>query len=34
VTIPGLAILTVSLVGNRLGDWLRDLLDPRLKNIR
>ncbi|MGD9890536.1 MAG: ABC transporter permease [Dehalococcoidia bacterium] len=34
VTIPGLAILTVSLVGNLLGDWLRDLLDPRLKNIR
>jgi peptide/nickel transport system permease protein len=34
VTIPGLAILTVSLVGNLLGDWLRDLLDPRLKNVR
>jgi peptide/nickel transport system permease protein len=34
VTIPGLAILIVSLVGNLLGDWLRDLLDPRLKNVR
>ncbi len=34
VTIPGLAILTVSLVGNLPGDWLRDLLDPRLKNVR
>ncbi len=34
VTVPGLAILTISLCGNLLGDWLRDALDPRLKNVR
>ena len=30
-TIPGLAILTVSLSGNLIGDWLRDYLDPKLR---
>ena len=29
VTFPGLAILTVSLAFNLLGDGLRDVLDPR-----
>jgi len=24
----------VSLVANFMGDWLRDALDPRLKNLR
>ena len=30
-TFPGLAILTVSLSGNLIGDWLRDFLDPKLR---
>jgi peptide/nickel transport system permease protein len=34
VTVPGLAILIISLAGNLLGDWLRDALEPRLKNVR
>jgi peptide/nickel transport system permease protein len=29
VTMPGLAILTVSLAFNLFGDALRDILDPR-----
>lgn len=32
--IPGVAILLVSLSGNLAGDWLRDALDPRLRNVR
>ena len=31
VGMPGFAILTVSLVANLLGDWVRDWLDPRLR---
>jgi peptide/nickel transport system permease protein len=34
IAIPGLAILLISLSGNLLGDWLRDALDPRLRNAR
>ena len=34
IWMPGLAILLVSLTGNLMGDWLRDLLDPRLRNLR
>jgi peptide/nickel transport system permease protein len=34
ITVPGLAILLISLVGNLLGDWLRDALDPHLRNAR
>src|SRR5262249_32428563 len=34
VWVPGLAILLVSLAGNMLGDWLRDALEPRLRNVR
>jgi peptide/nickel transport system permease protein len=34
VTIPGLAILVVSLTSNLLGDWCRDALDPHLRHAR
>jgi peptide/nickel transport system permease protein len=30
---PGLAILLMVLSGNLLGDWLRDRLDPTLKQV-
>lgn len=30
-TLPGIAIITLVLSINILGDWLRDLLDPRIK---
>jgi ABC-type dipeptide/oligopeptide/nickel transport system permease subunit len=33
-TFPGLAILFASLGMNLLGDWLRDVLDPRLRRSR
>lgn len=32
-TIPGLAITAVVLGTNLFGDWLRDYLDPQLRNI-
>lgn len=32
--LPGIAILLVSLSGNMAGDWVRDALDPRLRNVR
>lgn len=31
VAVPGLAILAVALSGNLFGDWLRDRLDPHLR---
>lgn len=34
VTIPGIAIITISLVVNIFGDWLRDALDPQLRRAR
>ncbi len=34
IWMPGLALLTISLTGNLMGDWLRDILDPRLRNVR
>ena len=34
VTVPGIAIITISLVVNIFGDWLRDSLDPQLRNVR
>ena len=34
IWMPGIAILLVSLTGNLMGDWLRDTLDPRLRNLR
>lgn len=33
-TFPGLAIMLASLGMNLLGDWLRDVLDPRLRRAR
>jgi ABC-type dipeptide/oligopeptide/nickel transport system permease subunit len=33
-TFPGLAIMLTSLGMNLLGDWLRDVLDPRLRRAR
>ena len=29
-----LSLLLISLTGNLMGDWLRDELDPRLRNVR
>ena len=34
IWLPGLALLTISLTGNLMGDWLRDRIDPRLRNLR
>jgi peptide/nickel transport system permease protein len=31
--LPGLAILLVVLAFNVLGDWLRDTLDPKLRQL-
>ena len=33
-TIPGIAIFTVGLAANLLGDGLRDTLDPRMRGAR
>jgi len=33
-TYPGLAIMISSLGMNLLGDWLRDVLDPRLRRVK
>jgi ABC-type dipeptide/oligopeptide/nickel transport system permease subunit len=33
-TFPGLAIMISSLGMNLLGDWLRDVLDPRLRRVK
>ena len=32
-TIPGLAILVVVMASNIFGDWLRDTLDPKLRQL-
>ena len=32
--VPGITIMLVALVGNLLGDWLRDYLDPTLRNVQ
>ncbi|MBI4251169.1 MAG: ABC transporter permease, partial [Candidatus Tectomicrobia bacterium] len=29
--LPGLALMVVVVAINVLGDWLRDVLDPRMK---
>ena len=34
ITIPGIAIFAVCLSSNLFGDWLRDKLDPRLRQAR
>ena len=31
VMFPGIAIMLTVLASNLVGDWVRDLLDPRLK---
>lgn len=33
-TFPGLAIMFTSLGMNLLGDWLRDVLDPRMRRVK
>jgi ABC-type dipeptide/oligopeptide/nickel transport system permease subunit len=33
-TYPGVAIMITSLGMNLLGDWLRDVLDPRLRRVK
>ena len=33
VTFPGIAIMTIVLSMNLLGDWLRDFLDPKMRQI-
>lgn len=33
-TYPGVAIMLTSLGMNLLGDWLRDVLDPRLRRVK
>ncbi|MCP4345652.1 MAG: ABC transporter permease [Desulfobacterales bacterium] len=33
-TIPGLAIVFTGLGMNLLGDWLRDVLDPRMRRVK
>jgi peptide/nickel transport system permease protein len=32
-TLPGVAIFLVVLSINLIGDWIRDLLDPRMRNL-
>ncbi len=31
---PGITIVIIALVGNLLGNWMRDYLDPQLRNIQ
>jgi ABC-type dipeptide/oligopeptide/nickel transport system permease subunit len=33
-TLPGVAIAVTSLAMNLMGDWMRDVLDPRLRRGR
>jgi len=33
-TFPGIAILLLTMSCNRIGDWYRDIADPRLKHVR
>ena len=33
ITLPGVAIMLTCLAANMVGDWLRDLLDPRLRQL-
>ena len=33
-TFPGIAIAVTALSMNLVGDWLRDVLDPRLRRAR
>ena len=33
IILPGLAIMLVALSMNLLGDWLRDRLDPKQRQV-
>jgi peptide/nickel transport system permease protein len=33
ITLPGIAIMLTCLAANMVGDWLRDLLDPKLRQV-
>ena len=33
ITLPGIAIMLTCLAANLLGDWIRDRLDPRLRQL-
>ncbi len=33
ITMPGIAIMLTCLASNLVGDWLRDLLDPKLRQL-
>ena len=33
ITLPGLAIMLTCLAANLFGDWLRDRLDPQLRQL-
>ena len=34
IWLPGIALMVMSFTGNLMGDWARDALDPRLRNLR
>ena len=34
IWIPGIAIVLISLTAMMMGDWVRDALDPQLRNVR
>ena len=34
IWLPGIALVVMSFTGNLMGDWARDALDPRLRNLR
>ena len=34
IWVPGMAIVLIALTAMMMGDWIRDVLDPRLRNLR
>ena len=34
IWIPGIAIVMIALTAMMMGDWVRDALDPQLRNVR
>ncbi|MHB9090078.1 MAG: hypothetical protein ACYC7H_01550 [Chloroflexota bacterium] len=32
-TFPGVALMFTVLTINMIGDWLRDIIDPRMRNV-
>ena len=34
IWLPGIALVVMSFTGNLMGGWVRDALDPRLRNLR